>query len=195
MDQGDDYSNYADSPSTGSSGKFDYGSAAGGIGAAVGLGFSAFGAYNQYTSAQKQASISQNIIGLEQQAEGQRRTAMELQARRQNMQILRQNQVARAMATQNATGQGAQYGTGLSAGLSQVQGQTGVNLSGLSQNLQIGENMFDINAQISQQKIAMSQAKAQEAEGAGISSFGKSLGGSITPLFNLGRQLAPLLFA
>lgn len=169
------------------------GTVAGGIGAAAGLGASIFGGLQQMDAASQQSSISKNITGLEQQAEGQRMQSMELSARRQSMEVLRQNQRAQAMATNNATNQGAQFGSGLQGGLAQVADQSGVNLQGINQNLEIGRNMFAINSQISQQKIQMADAKSREATGGAIAGLGKSIGGSIGPIINLGAQLAPLL--
>lgn len=169
------------------------GTVAGGLGAAAGLGASIFGGLQQMDAARQESSISKNITGLEQQAEGQRMQSMELSARRQSMEVLRQNQRAQAMATNNATNQGAQFGSGLQGGLAQVADQSGVNLQGINQNLEIGRNMFAINAQISQQKIQMADAKSREATGGAIAGLGKSIGSSIGPIINLGAQLAPLL--
>jgi hypothetical protein len=162
------------------------GTTAGGIGAGVGLGFSAFGGYEQYQGAKAEATASRNIAGLEIQQDTVRRQAMELSAQRQEMQNLRQAQRARSMALSAATAQGGQYGSALGGAYGQISGGSGINQLGISQNLQFGEKMFDLNAQIDQQKMAIADAKTKEAEGAGISSFGKSFAGSIEPIMKLG---------
>jgi hypothetical protein len=56
-----------------------------------------------------------------------------------------------------ATGAGAQFGSGLQGAYGQISGQSGVNLLGIRQNLELGRNIFDINAGISQQQIAAQQ--------------------------------------
>lgn len=178
----------------GSSGSFDYGSAFGGVGAAIGLGASIFGVSKQYEASKQEAATQQDQIRLEQQVEDQKRQAMELTAKRSSMQDLRQAQVARSMATQNATNQGAQFGAGLQGGLAQVSGQSNTNQLGIMQNLMIGRNMYNLESQISQDKIRMSQEKSEEAEGGAIAGIGGAIGKSIGPLANLGMQLAPLIF-
>lgn len=185
---------YGSSSSSSSGGSFDYGSAFGGVGAAIGLGASIFGVSKQYNAVKQEAATQQDQIKLEQQVEDQKRQAMELTAKRSSMQDFRQAQVARSMATQNATNQGAQFGSGLQGGLAQVSGQSNTNQLGIMQNLMIGRNMYNLESQISQDKIKMSQEKSQEAEGGAISSIGGALGKSIGPLGNLGMQLAPLIF-
>jgi len=169
------------------------GTTAGGIGAGVGLGFSAFGGYESYQGAKAEATASKNIAGLEIQQDAVRRQAMELSAQRQEMQNLRQSQRARSMALSTATNQGGQYGSALGGAYGQISGGSGVNQLGITQALQSGEQMFALNAQIDQQKMAIADAKTQQAEGAGISSFGKSLSGSIDPLMRLGMLGASLL--
>src|SRR5580765_2900382 len=86
----------------------------------AGLGLEAFGAFEQYSAAKKQADISRQEIGVEQQQEAVRRQAMGLQFQRQSMQNLRQTQLARSMALSTATSQGAQFGSGLQGGLAGI---------------------------------------------------------------------------
>jgi hypothetical protein len=156
-----------------------------GAGEALSLGVQAYGAYESYEGAKKSASAQNAITGLEQKVEGQRYQAMQLSAQRESLQQLRSAQQARATALSNATGQGAQFGSGLQGGYGQISGQSKNNLLGISQNLQIGTNIFGLDAQISQQKIAMANAQTESATGSGISSFGKSLGSAIGPMASL----------
>lgn len=98
--------------------------------------------------------INNQITAYERQVEGQRQQAMELDARRRSLEVLRNQQRARAVALTNANAQGAARGSGLQGGYGQIAGQSGVNLLGISQNLQIGQNIFGLNNQITDQKQA-----------------------------------------
>ncbi len=176
--------------------------------AAVGLGVSAYGQYESYQGAKSQAEASRNIAGLEMQQEQIRQRAMELQAKRQSMEIVRTSQRARSLALATATSQGANMGSGLAGGYGQIAGQTGVNLLGVSQNLGFAEQMFGLNAQISSQKMNIADAQSQQALGAGLSSFGNSLmnsagtfgkisagfGGSSNGIGSYGGNLDPYVF-
>ena len=95
-------------------------------GQGLGLGLEAFGAFEQYSAAKKQAGISQQEVGVEEQQDSVRKQAMELQYKRQSMQGLRQAQQARSMAVANATNQGAGSGSPQSSGL--VGGLAGIYL-------------------------------------------------------------------
>lgn len=154
-------------------------------GAAIGLGSSIFGGMKSMEGAKEANQAQVNIINLEQQSEGQRKNAMELSAHRQSMEALRVNQRMRSMALNNATGQGAQFGSGLQGGEAQIQGQSEVNLLGINQNLEIGENLFNINAQKSQQQLLLAAANSKSATGNAISGMGKAVAGSIDSLSRL----------
>lgn len=146
--------------------------------AAVGLGLQAFGGFSAASKAKEAYGIQSKISGLEGQVNQQRQTAMELSARRQSMEIFRNNQRARAMAINNATNQGASYGnsSGLPGGLAQVDSQSTFNLQGVNQNLEIGRNIFGLDDQISRQKLALSSVQSQMSNYQAIG----QLGGSIT---------------
>lgn len=128
---------------------------------AASVGLAAAGTATTVVSAHNQANASK-------EAEAQRKKAMELDARRRSMEILRNQQRARALALTNATGQGAAEGSGLQGGYGQIAGATNDNLLGISQNLQIGRNIFDAN-------MRATEAGAWMATGQGLSSLGSSL--------------------
>lgn len=97
-------------------------------------------------------NINNQITAFETQVEGQRKQAMELDARRKQLEVIRNQQRYRAVALTNATAQGARQGSGLQGGYGQISGQSGFNLLGIQQNLQIGQNIFGLNSQITGQK-------------------------------------------
>lgn len=142
----------------------------------VGMGVSLFGGASAASDAKQAANIQSNIAGKEGELEGQRHTAMELSARRQSLEIVRNNQRNRAMAVNNAVSQGANLGSGLQGGMAQIEDQGLFNLAGVNQNLQIGEAMFGINQQITQQKQQLAQVQGQQATDQGLA----SMGGAIT---------------
>lgn len=146
--------------------------------AVAGLAISAFGAYQSYSSAQDASAISQQQIALQQRAEAERRKAMELDARRRRLEVIRNRQRVSSIATARATSQNAQLGSALPGSLAQIGNQAGFNLLGINQNLEIGRNIFDINAQLSQQNIAMANAQSGLAFGNSLGSFGSTLMGS-----------------
>lgn len=157
--------------------------------AAAGLITSVVGGMNATAAAKQQAGIQKNIAGLEMQQDQVRRQAMELSSHRQSMEVLRNAQRARSLGLQNATSQGAQQGSGLQGGYGQISGQTNVNQLGISQNLSLGENMFDLNNQISKQKMAYADAGSSLATAQGISSLGKSITGVAGMAGNLAKGI------
>lgn len=139
---------------------------------AVGVGLAAGGAYMSYQAAQKAGDANQGIAQQEMLADKQREKQMELDARRKMLETVRTAQRTRSLALSTATSQNAQLGTGLLGGYGQISGQTGNDYLGISQNLEIGHNIFDINAQINMYKMQLAQASTQAALGSGLTSLG-----------------------
>lgn len=100
--------------------------------------------------------IQGQIAGLEGSANAQRQQQMALSAQRQQLENFRNMQRVRAQGLNAATQQGAQFGTGLAGGQAQATDQGYFNSQGIQQNLEIGNNLFSIDNQISQQKLALS---------------------------------------
>lgn len=155
--------------------------------AAVGTGLSIAGSMKSSAAAKQQSQYSMDIAQQEQKQDQLRAQAMEISAGRQQTEILRNNQRARALALSNATNQGAAYGdsSGIKGGLAQIQGQTNFNLQGLSDNLTLGRQMFGLNANISQDRIGIAQAGWQLAQGQGLSSLGSAISGAGKSASNL----------
>ena len=180
------------------------GSAAGitsGVGI-LGAGVSALGTleslgYSQQAAGyQSQAyNASESITENEQAINAQRQQQMQLTAQRSQMQSLRNQQRARAMALASSASQGAQFGSGVKGGYGGISGQTGTNLLGTSQNLQIGQNIFGYQNQITGEQLTMAQdlSSANTALGnagmwQGIGSVGTGLMGAANPLGKLFAQ-------
>lgn len=142
---------------------------------AIGLGMQLFGGISSSEEAQKQAALSQQKFGLETQVNAQRKQAMELSANRQQMENYRNIQRARAQGTNAAVTQNAQLGSGLAGGNAQASDQGYFNSLGISQNLQIGRNIFGLNDQISGVNSQISSSQSSQATDQGIASLGGAL--------------------
>jgi hypothetical protein len=142
----------------------------------AGFGLQAYGAFGASSAAKDVAGAQTQIAGLEMQADQQRRTAMEINARRSMTQNIRSAQVARSLALSAGVNQGAQFSSSVQAGEQGAASQGAYANLGTSQNLQLGEKLFDINSDIDSAKIAESNAKAKEAEAQAIGGLGKGLG-------------------
>lgn len=129
------------------------------------------GAHTQHQIGQ----TNQDIAKQEYEIEAQRHQQMVLNSRRQQTENIRNVQLARSMALNSATGQGAQQGSGLAGGLSQANSQGGYNALGINQNLMIGDNIFAANKNISQDKQQLASLGSDMATTQAISSFGGNL--------------------
>lgn len=164
---------------------------------AAGLATSIFGGMKQVDAAKKTSAAQQQIAQLEIQADAQRRQAMELDSSRKSMEVLRNSQRARAISETSAVSSGSQFGSGFAGAQGQISGQSGVNLLGIAQNTKIGENLFDISSQVSQQRMNIAQYSSEAATGAGLSSLGKSIMGGqkdLTGLAQTGMKFAGNMF-
>lgn len=142
---------------------------------AVGFGLSLFGGSEQ-AEASKAISQSSYIKAQEEQQINylkQQQTAMESQ--RMQTQNIRNIQRARAMATNSATNQGAQFGSGLQGGLADVSNQGYFNMQGVNQAFQTSNEIYQHNNNISEQNKNIATYQGQAAEGAGLASLGGAL--------------------
>ncbi len=145
-----------------------------GIGA-VGLGLKLFGSLSASSDANKISQVEQQKFGVEQQVNDQRQQAMNLSARRQQLEIFRNTQRARAQGLNAAVQQGAQFGSGFAGGQASTQSQGLFNSLGVSQNQQIGNNIFGLDSRISGLNSQEAGLKGQMATDQGWSSLGGSI--------------------
>jgi len=80
-------------------------------------------------------------------AERAREQQMNLDAMRKRRAALRESLLARQVALANATNQGAAAGSGLPGGYGQIQGIAGQNIQGITQDQQLGQQIFAANRQ------------------------------------------------
>ena len=139
---------------------------------AVGLGMQIFGGIGQSQDAHEAAKISQDVARQEQGINDAKQKQMELEGRRSQMENIRNNQRARAMAENAAVNQGAQFGSGLQGGLAQIQDQSLFNMSGVNSALSIGREINSFNQNISADKQQLAQVQASSATNQGIATLG-----------------------
>jgi hypothetical protein len=161
--------------------------------AVVGVGLTAYGMYEQTQAAQTNYAAQQQATAAEQRNEAVRRRAMEFDAKRRQLEAIRNMQRARSVALANATNQGAGQGSGLQGGFGQISGQTGDVIEGIRGNLAFGRETFGNNIDLSNARLAMAAAGTQASFGAGLSSLGGSIISSLPAISGLsgGFRSAP----
>lgn len=146
-----------------------------GVTALAGVATSVMGGQAAAQASAQQAKISGQISGLDMQVNAQKQQQATLTYQRQQMQTIRNTQLARSMALTSATSQGAQFGSGLSGGLAQIGGQANTDQLNLNQNYQIGQNVFGLDNQIDQLKMQMASVGGQMATDQGIMGIGQGI--------------------
>lgn len=97
-----------------------------------------------------QIQTQKDVIAAQSQADELRQQASTLDATRRRREAIRQGIVAQSQSLTAATNQGAASpgSTAVAQSAADISGQTGVNLLGISQNLEIGQKLFAINKNI-----------------------------------------------
>src|SRR5258708_36184860 len=136
----------------------------------AGIAMQIFGGLGAAGVAKQQAQISAQVAGIsgqiagdEQQVQAQKQQQMQLEANRAQLQNFRNVQQARAQSLAGATNEGAQFGSGLQGGLAAASTEGGINALGISQNLEIGRNIFGIDTDISQKRIQIAGLQSKSA--------------------------------
>lgn len=143
--------------------------------AGLGLASQAYGAYSQYQTSKKAAGVNQQIAAAEQNIENERHKQMVLNSRRQQVENIRNANLARSIALTTSVTQGANQGSGFFGGQAQISGMERYNSLGITQNQQIGDSIFGYNSQISQYKQQLAALGSENAFNQGISQLGGNL--------------------
>lgn len=100
---------------------------------------------------QLQIQTNKDVINQQSQADALREQASELDATRRRRDAIRQGIVAQSTSLTRATNQGAASpgSTVVAQSQADITGQTNTNVLGINQNLQFGQQLFDINKNIS----------------------------------------------
>ncbi len=135
-----------------------------------GIIFGAIGAVASVVGSLVQAGAAQQQAAASQRAERLRERQMNLESARQRRQIYRNVVSARAAALVASTAQGGTGGSGIAGGLGGIGAKGAESILGVNQGQQIGAGIFKANRDIA-------AAGALASFGAGLSSFGTTIGG------------------
>jgi hypothetical protein len=142
---------------------------------AIGIGMSIFGGSAAAKNAEQQAQVSSNIAHQEQGINDVKQQAMMIQSRRQNLETVRNMQLAQAQARTAATAQNAQFGSGLQGGLGQITDQGLFNIQGVNQSVAEGKQINTYNQAISSDKMQLAQLGGDAAQDQALTSLGGTL--------------------
>lgn len=106
---------------------------------------------------------------LSRQAEETRKTQMNLDSMRKRREMIRNAQVAAAQSQAVAGAQGASESSSAQGALAGISGQAGVNTLGVTQNQELGNRLFDINAQ---KATSMANQQSMQSISSGLGSLG-----------------------
>lgn len=157
--------------------------------AAGGMLLSLMGQAKSSTAASGHFGLEKDNAQQELNINNEKRKAMEIDARRRNLEIVRNNQKARSLAQTSATASGAQFGSGLQGAYGGIAGQSETNLLGVNQNLEIGRNIFGFDTKISQNRIADAGYQSDMNSGQGMSQLGGAITNSAGKLGQMGSSL------
>lgn len=138
----------------------------------VGLGMSIFGAFGAADDAKHASEISKDEAKQQQGINDAKQQQMEIEGRRTQLENVRNNQRASAMALSAGVNQGANKGSGLQGGLAQINDQSLFNMQGVNDALSIGRQINGFNQNITKDKYAMADVQSSSATNQGISSLG-----------------------
>lgn len=143
----------------------------------------------QTAAAGEMMAAQTDEIQNEQAVEGQKRKQMDLDYRRQQLQIVRNSQQARSLSLATATHQGVggqAPSSALSGAFAGEQSSARLQTVAGNQNYQIGNDIFDLNKKISADRIQYANAQTQYnlagsigAANAGAGAGMMSLGGAM----------------
>lgn len=169
------------------------------IGAGLILG--GVGLYEQHQGLNQQKDASNQMaqaqtdeINQQKKVEADRQKQMDLDYKRQQLQILRDTQRARSVSLAVSTSQGINQGSSiLSGSYAGESGASGTQQLALNQNYSIGQDIFGLNQNISDARIRYANAQsayqvggANAGMGAGLTSLG---GAFITSAGTLGSSM------
>jgi hypothetical protein len=155
--------------------------------AAIGVGVGLFGAISGSEAADQQAQNQAQALALQKQEQEERRKAMELDARRRRREIIRQGIAARSAALTTSTAQGAQFSSALPGAYGDIEGRTGTNLTGVNQNQEIGERIFDLKGLQNDAYVRAAMAGSNLATSQALTQAGSMMISNSSQLATLGK--------
>lgn len=155
----------------------------------IGMVTQGIGMLGSMSESSKLASDEKGILSDEMQENEIRRQAMMLSANRQKIETIRKTQKASAIGMAAAVNQGAQFGSGAAGGQAAAKSQGAFDILGINQNLQLGNQIFDIDKQIDLTKMNMADIQTSLMNYQGLMGLGSGLAKSGSSLGNILGQL------
>lgn len=152
--------------------------------AVIGVASAVAGTATSIYGAEQQGAAQQQMLAVQAKEQEQRKNLFEIEQQRKRVEDLRNAQQASSVSRSRAVNQGAQFGSGLLGGLAEIKGESNYNILGIEQNTQIGENLFSLDNQLTQAKIASAQAVTTQSIGSSLTSFGGSI---VNSMGNIGK--------
>lgn len=160
-----------------------------GIGvAAVGVGVMAYGAVTSNQNAHAQLDNQKEQQQLQQQQN-------DVNATRQQRQMIREGIVARANATAASTNQGSQLGSGLEGAISQTSAQVASNVGAVGQNLAFGQAALALKQSSTEIQGRSADSAMVGQIGSGLTSLGGGMIKNAGEIQKVGTYLNSRLFS
>jgi hypothetical protein len=156
---------------------------------AIGLGLKLWGGFSAMSAAKEAHGVESQITDLGNQVTDQKRIQMQMDAGRRNLEIFRRTQQLKAQSLAGATAGNSQFGSGEAGGQGAITSAGFFNAEGVNNNLAIGQNIFGLDKQISNQKLALSGIQTTIATDQGIGSTGSSMMGSAETVGKLSKGI------
>lgn len=146
---------------------------------AVSLGSSLFSAFGGSKSSKPNPQMQMMEMLLAARQNALRQQQMNLDAQRRKRDIIRSAQVATANAEAAAAGGGALNSSGIEGARAGISGQAGTNILGVSQNLEIGNQMFALDNQRALTGFMKSQQEGAASK-TGFGDYASAAGGFLS---------------
>lgn len=158
--------------------------------AAVGIGLAAAGAVTSFFGSQDASEAQQRAIAAQQRGEQVRKEAAHFDADRRRRQMIRMGLIQRSQAVAIANAQGANKGSGLEGVFGQIASATSFAVSGVTGNLEYGDQLFAANQELLEARKDSADAESTMALGKGLSSLGGAVLGNIGSINSIGGNLS-----
>lgn len=143
----------------------------------VGFGMSIFGTNKAAKDSAQIAADQSGILSQDEDINKWRQQQATLEAQRSLLQNVRQSQVANATSLSRTVNQtGSAGGSALPGSRGQTQGQAGTNALGITQNLQIADNIFGDMNTIDTYKMQIAALTGNMNTNQGLAQIGNAIG-------------------
>lgn len=162
---------------------------------AVGIGVAAVGVGVMGYSAVTSNQNAHDALANQQQQQELQQQQNQVNATRQQRQMIREGIVARSTATANSTNSGSQLGSGLEGALSQTSSQVASNVGAVGQNLAFSQSALALKQQMTSIQGASADSAMVGQLGSGLTSLGGGMIKNAGEIQKVGTFLNSRLFS